>query len=114
MKDKTTKRGIVPRPADSGYCAGTTENPRWNEGLKGHDKNDVVEIAPSPAVEDRIHSQPSMGLARKKSDAHGHSGDHKVVRGRPYEYQEGNDAVAKPVSRELVNKQLGTSRRLGN
>src|SRR6266566_10096702 len=106
---KTEKTGRVPKPAPTGYRAGTTEDPRFAEGLKGHDKNDVVEIAPSPKVFDRESSKPSMGLGRKKDDSHGHE-----YPGREYETQTVKAAVAKPRDKEVVNKQTGSSRRLGN
>jgi hypothetical protein len=102
------KKGIVPKTAPTGYCAGTVEE-NWNEGKKGHDKNDVVEIAPSPEVHDRESSHPSLGPGRKKSAIHGNE-----YPGRSYETQTVKDAEAKPVSREIINRQLGTSRRLGN
>jgi hypothetical protein len=111
MKDK---EGVVPRPASSGYCAGNVEDPHWNEGVKGHEKNNVVEIAPSPKVSDRENSHPDCGIKRVKSSAHAHSGDHEIVRGRPYEYQEVRDAVAKPRDKSVVENQTGSNRRLGN
>ncbi len=103
------KVGVVPKPAPTGYRAGTTEDPRFAEGLKGHSKNDVVEIAPSPKVFDRESSKPSMGLGRKKSAIHG-----SEYPGRSYETQTVKAAVAKPRDKEVVNKQTGSSRRLGN
>jgi len=106
MKDK---KGITPKPASSGYRAGTVEAPRVLEGKKGHDLNKVTEIAPSPEVHDRESSHPRMGIARSKDDSHGHE-----YPGRSYKTQTVVDAVAKPVSRDVVNTQLGSNRRLGN
>jgi hypothetical protein len=109
-----TKKGIVPKPAPSGYCASTVEDGHWAEGKKGFDRNEVLEIAPSPETHDRESSHPECGIKRTKSNAHAHSGDHEVVRGKPYEYQDVKDAVAKPRDKEVVNNQTGSSRRLGN
>lgn len=109
-----TKKGIVPGPASTEYLAGSVEDPRVLEGKKGHELNSVTEIADSPAVHDRQSSAPECGIKRIKSSAHAHSGDHEVVRGKPYQYQEVKDAEAAPVSRDVVNTQLGSSRRLGN
>jgi len=103
------KVGVVPKPAQTGYRAGTVEDPRFAEGLKGHDKNDVVEIAPSPKVFDRESSKPSMGLGRKKSAIHG-----SEYPGRSYETQTVKAAVAKPRDKDVVENETGSNRRLGN
>jgi hypothetical protein len=108
------KKGIVPRPAPSGYCAGTVENGHALENKKGFERNKVVEIAPSPEVHDRESSDPEFGIKRTKSSAHAHSGDHEVVRGRPYQYQEVRDAVAKPLDRKVKDQELGSNQRKGN
>jgi len=106
---KTEKTGRVPKLAPTGYRAGTTEDPRFAEGLKGHEKNDVVTIAPSPKTSDRESSKPSMGLGRKKDDSHGHE-----YPGRSYEVQTVKAAVAKPRDKEVVENETGSNQRLGN
>lgn len=107
MKDK---KGIVPKPASSGYRAGTVEDPRVLEGKKGHDLNKVTEIAPSPETSDRESSHPSQGPGRKKSAAHG--SEYPGV--ATPTAQTVRECEAKPVSRDVVNTQLGSNRRLGN
>lgn len=101
------KVGVGPRP-NGDYLGGEVEQYPL-EGKKGHDKNAVTKVAEAPEVADREHGQPSMGLARKKDDSHGHE-----YPGRTYKTQIVKDAVAKPVDRKVIDQQLGSNGHLGN
>jgi hypothetical protein len=105
---QNSKKGIVPKP-NGDYKAGTVEE-KWNEGAKGDDKNDCVVIAPAPAVHDREHAAPSMGVTSRKSIDHGHS-----YPGIAHPAAQTPKAVeAKPLDQKVKDKQLGVNGHLGN
>src|SRR5713101_7435507 len=111
---KTEKTGRVPKP-NGPYQAGSVEDGHVLEGKKGHELNSVIKIPDAPETMDRPHSKPSCGLARKKSDAHAHSGDHEVVRGRPYQYQKVRDAKPEnETTKKCLKTQMGSNGRRGN
>ena len=97
------KRGIVPRPAASGYCAGTVEA----EGSK------VVKIADSPRVSDRPHAAPSSGTdqgSASKSAEHGYRYPGRSYKVSSVEAAQENDGAAK----RARAPQIASSGRLGN
>lgn len=104
-----SKKGIVPKPKDD-YKAGSVQVPEWNEGKKGWNENTEETIAPATQQPGAEPSAPSMGVTSRKSAAHAQSYpgiEHPTV-------STPKAVEAKPVSRDVVNKQLGSNRRLGN
>lgn len=104
-----SKKGIVPKP-DSDYKAGSVQTTDWNEGKKGWTENTEEIVAPASQQPGATPSAPSMGVTSRKSIEHAQN-----YPGRTTPAAQTVKAVeAKPVSRDCVNKQLGSNRRLGN